>query len=144
MKQSVRIYHGCIWPFWNSFLERKWFGHLVFSWPFFNLEENSIFLGLFWLNFKETVYDISKFIWYIFFENLAFIWPLFGLYLAFIWPFSPFENLAFFIFWDLATLGFIALREKQFWIILLFWIMDVKGEKEGVKQKVTKIIILKM
>jgi hypothetical protein len=27
---------------------------LAFSWPFFNLEENSIFLSLFWLNFNKS------------------------------------------------------------------------------------------
>jgi hypothetical protein len=90
--------------FWNSFLEIKWFGHLAFSWPFFNLEENSIFLGLFWLNFNK-IYNIlwyfKKKIWYILVNFLL----KFGLYLAFftIWEFGLFwnclwPNLAFFIF----------------------------------------------
>jgi hypothetical protein len=79
--------------FWNSFLEIKWFGHLAFSWPFFNLKENSFFLGLFWLNFNKntTFYSISKFIWYIF-VNFRL---KFGLFLAFFWPFSQYKNLAF-------------------------------------------------
>ncbi len=98
--------------FWNSFLEIKWFGHLAFSWPFFNLEENSIFLGLFWINFSKT-YNILwcfKKIWYIL---VNFLWK-FGLYLAFftIWEFGLFwnclwSNLAFFIFCDLATLLYV-------------------------------------
>ncbi len=76
---------------------------MAFSWPFFNLEENNIFLGLFWLNSTKhpTFYDISKFIWYILVHFLG----KFGLYLAFftIWEFGLFlnclrPNLAFFYF----------------------------------------------
>ncbi len=54
--------------FWNSFLEIKGFGHLAFSWPFLNLEENSIFLGLFWQNFNKT-YNI---LWYFNFFKYIF------------------------------------------------------------------------
>ncbi len=76
--------------FWNSFLEIKWFGHLAFSWPFFNLEENSIFLSLFWLNFNKS----NNILWYfknfmIYFRKISLkIWPLFGLFHHLrIWPF---------------------------------------------------------
>ncbi len=68
--------------FWKSFLEIKWFGHLAFSWPYFNLEENSIFLVLFWLNFNEA----SNILWYfkiylIYFGKFSLkIWPLFGIF----------------------------------------------------------------
>jgi hypothetical protein len=40
---------GLIWLSLKQFSGKKWFGHLAF----FNLEENSIFLCLFWLNFKK-------------------------------------------------------------------------------------------
>jgi hypothetical protein len=95
--------------FWNSFLEIKWFGHLAFSWPFFNLEENSIFLGLFWLNFNKTYNTLWNFkIYLLNFGRFSLkIWPLFGLFHHLrIWPFLNClrPNLAFFIFWDLATL----------------------------------------
>ncbi len=57
---SDASHQGCqisfIWPSWNSFLEIKWFCHY---WPSFNIEENSNFLGLFWLNFNKT-YNILK------------------------------------------------------------------------------------
>ncbi len=73
--------------FWNSFLEIEGFGHLAFSWPFFNLEENSIFLGLFWQNFNKTY----KILWY--FKKILIYFRKFSYK---IWP--------FFIFWDLATM----------------------------------------
>ncbi len=85
---------GChlafIKPFWNSFLKIKWFGRLVFSWPFFNLEENSVFLGLFWLHFYKTYYILGFFkICLIYFGKFSLkIWPLFGPFPHFrIWPF---------------------------------------------------------
>ncbi len=85
--------------FCNSFLELKWFCHLPFSWPFFNIEEKSIFLGLFWLNFNKKCNILQYFKIYliyfgkIYIENLAFftIWE-FGLFWNCLWP-----NLAFFI-----------------------------------------------
>jgi len=39
-----------IWPFLNGLPEIKCFGHLEFFWPFLNVEENSIFQSLFWIN----------------------------------------------------------------------------------------------
>ncbi len=82
--------------FWNSFLEIKWFGHLAFSWPFFNSKENSIFLGLFRLNFNKntTFYSISKFIWYIL---VNFRWK-FGLFWPFLAFFGLFHNIRIWLF----------------------------------------------
>ncbi len=98
---TVRV---AIWPFWNRFLEIKWFGHLAFSWPFFNLEENDIFLGLFWLNFNET----SNILWYsktylIYFGKFSSkIWPSFGLFHHLrIWPFFKLLNAKFGLFYFL-------------------------------------------
>ncbi len=75
--------------FWNSFIEMKWISHLALSWPFFKLEENSILLGLFWLNFNKTyiISWYSKFVWNIL-EN--FLWKFSHKYLAFfhIWEFG--------------------------------------------------------
>ncbi len=111
--------------FWNSFLEIRGFGHLAFSWPFFNLEENSIFLGLFWQNFNKT-YNI---LWYfkiflIYFGKFSLkIWPLFGRFHHLrIWPFLTLLMAKFglFIFWDLATLctasKLVAHLPTPFWL----------------------------
>ncbi len=91
-----------IWPFLIQFSRNK------MIWPFglfFNLEENSVFLGLFWLNFNKT----SNIFWFF---KIYLIY--FGKFSLKIWPFIPFENLAFFkllmakfglfYFWDLTTL----------------------------------------
>ncbi len=72
--------------FWSSFLEIKWFGHLAF----FNLEENSIFLGLIWLNFNKSYSILWYFkIYLIYFSKFSLkIWPLLGLFYHLkIWPF---------------------------------------------------------
>ncbi len=50
------LYKGQIslsWPFWNSLPEIKRFSHLAIFWPFSDLEENRIFLGLFWRHFYK-------------------------------------------------------------------------------------------
>ncbi len=109
--------------FWNSFLEIKWFGHLAFSWPFFNLEENVFFSGRFWLNVNKT-YNI---LWYfkiylIYLCKFSLkIWPLFGLFhhLKF-WPFLKLLMAKFglFYFWDLATLSQI--YSLWLWLICLY------------------------
>jgi hypothetical protein len=60
------------------FLEIKWFGHLAF-WIFFPVLYCSIFLGLFWLNFKKTdniiriyLFNCGKFL-----LNLGLYWSSF-------------------------------------------------------------------
>ncbi len=77
-----------IWPFLKQFSRNK------MIWPFFNLEENGIFLGLFWLNFNET----SNILWYFkisltYFGRFSLkIWPIFGLFHHLrIWLFKLFK-----------------------------------------------------
>ncbi len=101
-----------IWTFWNSFLEIKWFGLFL---AFFNLEENSIFFSLFWLNFNKsynTLWYFKNFL--IYFSKFSLkIWPLFGLFHHLrIWNFLKLLMAEFglFCFWDLVTLFNIPVR----------------------------------
>ncbi len=92
--------------FWNSFLEIKWFGHLDFSWLFFNLEDNSIFLSLFWLNFNKTYNTLWYFKFFlIYFGKFSLkIWPLFGLlHHMRIWPFLKLFTAKFGLFYFFGT-----------------------------------------
>jgi hypothetical protein len=99
----------------------KQFSRNKIIWPFlafFNPEENSIFLSLFWQNVNK-IYNIlwkSK-NYFINLEKFYLeIWPLFSLFSHLgMWPFLKMLMAKFgiFIFWDLATLVCVCKKESE-------------------------------
>ena len=112
-----------IWPFLKQFSRNK------MIWPFFNLEENGIFLGLFWLNFNET----SNILWYFkisltYFGRFSLkIWPIFGLFHHLrIWPFLKLLMAKFGLFYFLGPGNPV------------FWVSVVSGQQFRVKKRLKK------
>ncbi len=80
-----RILHktqGCHSAFLKQFSRYKKIWSFGLFLAFFNLEENRIILGLFWLNFNKTYHILWYFkIYLIHFGNFSLkIWPLFCLF----------------------------------------------------------------
>ncbi len=103
-----------IWPFLNGLPERKLFGHLAIFWI---LKKIVYFKACFWEIWAKLAifYEIIPLNLVI----LTNLWRKFDLYLAFlsslrIWPFwnCLWPNLAFLIFLDLATLGYLLVGGK--------------------------------
>ncbi len=111
-----------IWPFLKQFSRNKMIWPFGLFLAFFNLEENSIFLSLFWLNFNKsynTLWYFKNFM--IYFSKFSLkIWPLLGLFHHLrIWPFLKLLMAKFGLFYFLGPGNPVRTQRESLWIILL-------------------------